>query len=474
MNVYAWPQGVRASAEYRVWVNGEESFVYALAGMEGGTSSFTSFDLNGRAQIRVRPTWRTETVEVRPISRAVVYRREGEDVVLTLERPGQYFVKFNGSFELPLYLFANGAERASEVPDARAETTRVFTAGEQWWERLFAPSLKTACAGKAHTYFFPPGVHHAGYIWLEDGETLYLAAGAVVHAVVQAHKARGIRIAGRGVLCLSDIPNGGGAYGPSEAIGLRQCWDVVIEDITIMDGFGWTIVPYDCERVTIRNVKIVNERLFSTDGINPVNCREVLIERCFIRCKDDNISIKGLVEISRQQLNWSAIENITVRGCVFWTNNNNAVVVGAETKAAYIRGVRVEDCDVLKATGISGDWSGALAVVLLDDTCCEDVAFDDIRVEYTTGHPFNVSFQERMFTVIGGTRRAEGGLIKNVSFTNIVFMDGLHRTSFISGAAGRRIEGVRFENIRIHGQRMRSAAEAKVELNEYARGVTWA
>jgi hypothetical protein len=110
---------------------------------------------------------------------------------------------------------------------------------------------------------------------------------------------------------------------------------------------------------------------------------------------------------------------------------------------------------------------------LLDDTCCEDVVFENIRVEYTTGHPFNVSFQERMFTVIGGTRRAKGGVIRNVTFRNIVFMDGLHRASFISGAPGRRIEGVRFENIRIGGVRMGSAVDAKVEVNEYAEGVTW-
>ena len=103
-----------------------------------------------------------------------------------------------------------------------------------------------------------------------------------------------------------------------------------MEGITLLDAAVWTVVLKECSNVRISNIKIVNGRYYSTDGINPVNCQDVAIEDCFFRCTDDNISVKGL--------NWGLpSRNILVERCTFWSDNNNAVVVGPEEQVLAAR-----------------------------------------------------------------------------------------------------------------------------------------
>ncbi|EYU21798.1 hypothetical protein ABFS82_09G078600 [Erythranthe guttata] len=71
--------------------------------------------------------------------------------------------------------------------------------------------------------------------------------------------------------------------------------DIHISDVTLRDSPFWTLHPYDCQNVTIRNVTILAplSGAPNTDGIDPDSCENMLIEDCYISVGDDGIAIKS-------------------------------------------------------------------------------------------------------------------------------------------------------------------------------------
>ncbi|CAN1136209.1 Probable polygalacturonase [Linum perenne] len=71
--------------------------------------------------------------------------------------------------------------------------------------------------------------------------------------------------------------------------------DIVITNITLRNSPFWTLHPYDCKNVTIRNVTILAPifQAPNTDGIDPDSCEDMIIEDCYISVGDDGIAIKS-------------------------------------------------------------------------------------------------------------------------------------------------------------------------------------
>ncbi|CAA0827303.1 Pectin lyase-like superfamily protein [Striga hermonthica] len=71
--------------------------------------------------------------------------------------------------------------------------------------------------------------------------------------------------------------------------------DIHISHISFRDSPFWTLHPYDCQNVTIRNVTILAplSGAPNTDGIDPDSCENMLIEDCYISVGDDGIAIKS-------------------------------------------------------------------------------------------------------------------------------------------------------------------------------------
>ncbi|KAG2717905.1 hypothetical protein I3760_03G195600 [Carya illinoinensis] len=71
--------------------------------------------------------------------------------------------------------------------------------------------------------------------------------------------------------------------------------DILITNITLRDSPFWTLHPYDCKNVTIRNVTILAPifKAPNTDGIDPDSCEDMVIEDCYISVGDDAIAIKS-------------------------------------------------------------------------------------------------------------------------------------------------------------------------------------
>jgi len=115
---------------------------------------------------------------------------------------------------------------------------------------------------------------------------------------------------------------------------------IVIEGIIVSRiQRDWCALVVNCDNVTVRNYKAISSNSPSTDGFNPVNSRNVTIEDSFFHTNDDCIAIKGnmggsvLKKISVDPSGLPAVEDILVRRCVLWSDFNNVICIGAETRA---------------------------------------------------------------------------------------------------------------------------------------------
>jgi hypothetical protein len=457
------PAPASPSAEYTATLDGVPTFVHSFAGFAGGSIAWIKFAFDSAhprpIEVRVRVARLIDHAALHPLHAGLPVRVEGEDtVVFTLPRPGNFFLKLDGEFQLPLYIFA--LPHATSLPGSAPNYRGIGLPELGAWGNARKPALIA----------FGPGVHRPGVIRLHSGHTLYLAPGAEVYGTVIAEGASDLRICGGGILRGSHMPFQGDGT-TWHMISLRRCRRVLIEDVTVLDGFCWNVVLHDCEDVTVRWIQVMAERLYSTDGINPCNSRRVTLEDCFVRSKDDCVAVKGFDWDHPDPRDWSAIHDITVRRCVLWSDNNNAVVVGCETRASVIERIVFEDCDILSSSNTCGDWAGALSVIALDDTVLRAITFRRIRVERALGPLFNFNFCAGVFG-IPDRRLPGGGTLGPIVVEDVELLSGPSRRSFVRGLdATRRVGPVSFRRVRVRGQLVRDAAALRLVTNEHTHDI---
>ncbi|MEN8905574.1 MAG: glycoside hydrolase family 28 protein [Clostridiales bacterium] len=115
---------------------------------------------------------------------------------------------------------------------------------------------------------------------------------------------------------------------------------VLIENIKIVDSPSWTINPICCENMTINNLTINNSADSpNTDGINPDSSKNVHISNCNIDVGDDCIAIKSGVEDSKHRI---PCENIVITNCTL-LHGHGAVVIGSEM-SGDVRNITISNC----------------------------------------------------------------------------------------------------------------------------------
>uniref|UniRef100_A0A0V0IG15 Putative polygalacturonase-like n=1 Tax=Solanum chacoense TaxID=4108 RepID=A0A0V0IG15_SOLCH len=156
--------------------------------------------------------------------------------------------------------------------------------------------------------------------------------------------------------------------------------DILISNITLQDSPFWTLHPYDCKNVTIRNVTILAPIAGApnTDGIDPDSCEDVLIENCYISVGDDGIAIKS---------GWDQYgiaygrpsKNILIRNLVIRSNVSAGVSIGSEMSGG-VSNVTVENLFI---------WNSRRAVRIktapgrggyVRDITYKNLTFENVRV----------------------------------------------------------------------------------------------
>jgi polygalacturonase len=122
-------------------------------------------------------------------------------------------------------------------------------------------------------------------------------------------------------------------------IVLTRVKHLEVAGVTLKNSPKFHLVPDNCQDVLIAGVTILApEHAANTDAIDPSSCRNVLITNCTLDVGDDNVAIKAGKKIAGRAF---ACEDITVAGCTFL--HGHGMSIGSETDGG-VRNVVVKNC----------------------------------------------------------------------------------------------------------------------------------
>lgn len=449
-------------------------------------ASFASWDMTAPVDIAVKSHQPIGTAVIRPQARGITPDIDGDTIRFAIEQPGQYTVEINGVHHA-LHLFANPAEAAAPEPDAD------------------------------NVIYFGPGVHCAGIIRPQSGQIVYIAGGAIVYGAILAEKVQNVTVCGRGILDGSKFRR----EALTGLVCLYDCDHVSIEGITLRDAPVFTVMPMACRDLHIRNIKIIGNWRYNSDGIDFSNCRSCSVEDSFIRTFDDSICVKGYVNFGpflyrlrivdglmdgrfsvdgvegtfaelqsrfgKYPCSPDMCDDIQVRRCVIWCDWGRPLEIGAETVAHEIHDVLFEDCDLIHCPGCHA----VMCVQNCDHALCRDITYRNIRVELDDeppqpviasipDEPYEVPYEGYLPALIRLANQVgyvsfdtERGRIEDIRFENIdVIAPAMPRSQLLGFDAEHLVQRVSIENLRLNGQPVSDLKGAGIEMNAFVREVT--
>ena len=411
--------GLRSSEAYRVSVSGKPVWVEAVG--SGGMEDLhvARWAAEGPQEVSISVDKAVTSWSVQPKSAGIRARAKGKVLRFTFDGPGKYYVQIDG---LPfLALFAD------------------------------APVKDAPSPGDRKVDYFAAGVHQVGEMQLQDNQTIYLAPGA--HLVADfVGSARNVHIFGPGSV--------------DGRIRVERCEGLCVEDIFIRDTRHWVNRVIGSQHTVFRNVKVFSHKaVWGIDGIDPVSCRDFLIEDCFIRTRDDCISIKSKV---LEGYDDPSSRDITVRGCLLvgW-DHADGVTLGFELNGGAVENILVEDCDILRSRG-SGRTGGhsAFSIVCDGASAVRNIRFENIRVES------DIEYKNLEIILTEARRYGNGemGSIKGVLLKDISWENPDRPFLIIGHPRGGNVEDVTFDNCRVAGKLLTGPQDADFKM-EFTQGI---
>ncbi|KAL6507128.1 hypothetical protein OROHE_022027 [Orobanche hederae] len=216
---------------------------------------------------------------------------------------------------------------------------------------------------------------------------------------------------------------------------------IIISNITLRDSPFWTLHPYDCKNVTIKNVTILAP-IFgapNTDGIDPDSCEDVVIEDCYISVGDDGVAIKSGwdqygIAYGRPSIN-ILIRNLVVRSMV-----SAGISIGSEMSGG-ISNITVENLHV---------WNSRRAVRIktapgrggyIKHISYRNLTFDNVRVGIIIKTDYNEHPDD-------GFDPKASPIIEDISYTS-VHGEGVRVPVRIHGSEEIPIRNVAFQDMSV-------------------------
>lgn len=334
--------------------------------------------------------------------------------------------------------------------------------------------------GVPQEVFFGKGEYVSGTIYLKNGVTLVLDEGAVLlgstnpldyakdsicrlRALIFAVNQHDIGIEGKGVV------DGRGFEVANNAVQLvhlgllqdplkydrcnesnrpqnvhfRGCENVVVRDITLKDPACWCQEYDRCRNLTIEGIKVDAKCYWNNDGLDVVDCQNVVIRNCDIDASDDAYCFKShSVD--------GVSENVLVENCR-GRSSANGIKFGTFTRGTF-RHFRFKNIEIYDT------YRSGITIASVDGAHVEDIVVDGLRL-HNVGNPFFIRFSERRSgTVVPCLKDI---VIRNVT-ANVPIVKADRGYSYegpvedmprnispssIVGTPGHRIENVLIENV---------------------------
>lgn len=392
-----------------------------------------AFNMEGRKRIQIRVKYTGSaitSVKIRPVALGIQTAVMDGTITFELNESVDVMLEINDDKYQSLHILTNEIELNAPITDS----------ANLWY---FGPGLN---AGSAYSKAID------GTITVPSDTTVYLALGAFVTAKFVFSDVSNSCIIGHGFIYKTPVIHTSTFY-PRElnnsAILIERSTNISVSGVTSLGANGFSLPVCQSSGITINRY-----RSFSSggngDGIDLFCCRNVLIQRCFLRNSDDTIAIYG----HRWGYNGDT-ENIRVKGCMLLPDIAHPVQVGTHgcpEKPERLSNIHISDIDILDHEENQLWYQGCISVNAGDENLVEDVLVENVRVEkITKGQLFNIRvMQNAMWTT------APGRGVRNITLRNVELLSidnsGIINPSQILGYDGtRRVEGVLFENLKVSG-----------------------
>lgn len=428
-----------------VTVNGQDCYVYDTNVNHSrkwasnylpltSRTPITYFSFEGAVKIQVTvPNQVLDTVKVSPVAYGIEPEidKENHTVTFIITNPDTYTLTFDDSPARALHIFAYPLEE--QVVDPEDE----------------------------NIIYIGPGEWNIENIMLEDGDTLYISGGAVVHGIVNANYAKDITVMGRGIIDGSMFE---GWKGVSASIPLKfdHCENVTIRDVIVLNSNAWVCQAFDSKNGVIDGIRIISPRP-NGDGITIQSCQNYDIRNCFVRSWDDSLVVKNYDGNS---------QNITFENMQLWTDLAQSMEVGYETNKAELPNAEMSDIFFRDITVLNNFHKPVISVHNADDAIVHDILFENITVEKEeigSGDgdemPYLIDINIAQSTNWSSTK--ERGQIQNITIRNVNVLEGREVESRIEGFdAEHVIDGVTIENLTILGKPITTLEEGNFLVDE--------
>ncbi|MCQ6557446.1 glycosyl hydrolase family 28 protein [Paenibacillus mendelii] len=438
------------STDFAVAAGGKEIDMY-----NGGYNSWNnpvtygSFDMSGSVTVTITPSDAFETYKLVPRSLGIAGKRKGDSITFTLQEAANVTLVLDDNYQgKVLHLFAQTEE--TDIPD-RTDPNVIF---------------------------YEPGYHDlGGYgsapIYLKSGQTLYIAGGAIVRGRIRANDVSNVTIRGRGILLNDYTAND--EHG-NITLALNFATHSMVRDIIVNnDTNNWTSAVHGSSFVEVLNYKGISPRFASSDGFDINSSHDITFDGSFIHSADDAVAIKGLSD-EKEAAKALPIYNITYKNAQLWADANNAIGIGAETVAAYIKNIRFENIDILynyddrNNPDVLPDRS-AINIFSLNATHFSDITFEDIRVEKAK-RLINIQMDTTFYfgALLGNW--VEDGSMSGITYKNITsYSDGTNEIKVAGWDDKHLISDVAFQNITINGKKVKNTKEPYFTINKYTKTI---
>lgn len=234
-----------------------------------------------------------------------------------------------------------------------------------------------------------------------------------------------------------------------QVIEMVHCTGITVKGITIKNGACW-VSTYDlCDTILIDSIRIESDAYWNNDGIDLVDCKNVIVSNSYINAADDGICLKSytFMKDGTEYCENILIENCTVR------SSASAVKFGTASYGGF-RNVVIRDIKVFDT------FRSAIALETVDGGYLENVLIENITAT-NTGNAIFIRLGKR-------SRKHAPGTLENVTIRNVIvevpferpdaaykmqgpalpFFHNIFPAS-ITGIPGHYVENVLLENIEI-------------------------
>lgn len=181
-----------------------------------------------------------------------------------------------------------------------------------------------------------------------------------------------------------------------KGIYLRECNHVEISGITIKNTADWVQVYDQCTDLLINNITVDSKAFWNNDGLDIVDCKNVVVSNSFINSSDDAICFKSHDATKM-------CENVEVRNCVA-RSSANGIKFGTVTSGGY-KNFRIINNKVYDT------FRSALTIATPDGGVIENILVDSLNA-YNTGNA--------IFLRIGARwNKGRKGSMNNITIQNM-------------------------------------------------------